>query len=87
MNDDTALGRITKDIPDPNNPGQFLSADYLTTIPHPLQTLVDDGFRALKIAAGDSISAAIDTEGELRVWGTFRVSHVAICHSVPSNPH
>ena len=78
MNDDAALGRITKDVPDPNNTGQFLNADLLTTIPHPLQTLVDDGFRALKVAAGDSISAAIGTEGELRVWGSFRVSHVAI---------
>ncbi len=86
MNDDAALGRITKDVPDPNNPGEFLNVDLLTTIPHPLQTLVDDGFRALKVAAGDSISAAIGTEGELRVWGSFRVSDIAICHSLPSNP-
>jgi regulator of chromosome condensation len=72
------LGRITKDVPDPNNPGQFLNADLLTTIPHPLQTLVDDGFHAVKVAAGDSISAAISTVGELRVWGSFRVGVLAI---------
>ncbi|KAI0301584.1 regulator of chromosome condensation 1/beta-lactamase-inhibitor protein II [Multifurca ochricompacta] len=78
VNDDAALGRITKDVPDPNNPGQFLNVDILTTIPHPLQTLVDDGFRALKIAAGDSISAAISTEGQLRVWGSFRANEGAL---------
>ena len=86
MNDDAALGRITKDVPDPYNPGQFMNADFLTTIPHPLQNLVDDGFRALEVATGDSISAAIGTEGELRVWGSFRVSDITLAHSVPSNP-
>jgi regulator of chromosome condensation len=79
VNDDAALGRITKDVSDPNNPGQFLNVDLLTTIPHTLQNLVDDGFRALKVAAGDSISAAIGSEGELRVWGSFRVSDMACC--------
>ncbi|KAH9988058.1 regulator of chromosome condensation 1/beta-lactamase-inhibitor protein II [Russula vinacea] len=64
VNDDAALGRITKDVPDPDNPGHFLNVDLLTTFPHPLQTLVDDSFRALKVAAGDSISAAIGTEGD-----------------------
>ena len=63
-----------------------MNADLLTTIPHPLQNLVDDGFRALEVAAGDSISAAIGTEGELRVWGSFRVSDVTLSHSVSSNP-
>ena len=87
MNDDAALGRITKDVPDPNNPGHFLNVDLLTTFPHPLQTLVDEGFRALKVAAGDSISAAIGTEGGLRVWGSFRVRVLHIFLSVLSNPH
>lgn len=81
MNDDAALGRITKDVPDPDNPGQFLNVDLLTTFPHPLQT---DGFRALKVAAGDSISAAIGTEGELRVWGSFRVGLPLIFQSALS---
>lgn len=74
VNDDAALGRVTKDVPDPENPGKFMNIDILTTIPHPLQTLVDDKFRAVSIAAGDSICAAISDQGELRVWGSFRVS-------------
>lgn len=78
MNDDAALGRITKDVPDPDSPGNFLNVDLLTTFPHPLRTLVDDAFRGLKVAAGDSISAAIGTEGELRVWGSFRVGVLSI---------
>jgi regulator of chromosome condensation len=86
VNDDAALGRITKDVPDPDNPGRFLNADLLTTIPHPLQTLVDDDFRALKVAAGDSISASIGTEGELRVWGSFRVGVISIFRSTLSDP-
>jgi hypothetical protein len=83
VNDDAALGRITKDVPDPDHAGQFLNVDLLTTFPHPLQTLVDEGFHALKVAAGDSISAAIGTEGQLRVWGSFRVGLV----SLYSDPH
>lgn len=75
MNDDAALGRITQDVPDPSNPGAFLNVDDLTSIPHPLQSLVDEGFRAVKVVAGDSICAAVSDKGELRVWGSFRVSH------------
>ncbi|KAF9534767.1 regulator of chromosome condensation 1/beta-lactamase-inhibitor protein II [Crepidotus variabilis] len=71
-NDNAALGRVTDDVPDPENPGSFLSVDDLTAYPHPLQTLVDEGFRAVKAVAGDSICAAISDKGEFRVWGTFR---------------
>jgi regulator of chromosome condensation len=67
------LGRITQNIPDPNNPGSFLDIDELTSIPHPLQSLVEEGFRAVKIASGDSICGAVSDQGELRVWGSFRV--------------
>ncbi|KAF8165485.1 regulator of chromosome condensation 1/beta-lactamase-inhibitor protein II [Crassisporium funariophilum] len=74
VNDDAALGRITKDVPDPKNPGSFLNVDDLTSIPQPLQTLVDEGFRAVKVVAGDSICAAVSDKGELRVWGSFRVN-------------
>ena len=73
VNDDAALGRITKDVPNPEDPDQFLDIDELTSVPHPLQPLIDENFRAVRIAAGDSISAAISSEGELRVWGSFRV--------------
>ncbi|TDL29218.1 RCC1/BLIP-II [Rickenella mellea] len=74
VNDDAALGRITKDVPDPANEDNYLNAEILTSIPHPLQTLVNEGFRAVSIAAGDSISAAVSTTGELRVWGSFRAN-------------
>lgn len=52
----------------------MLDIDELTSVPHPLQTLVAEGFRAVKIATGDSICAAVSDQGELRVWGSFRVS-------------
>ncbi|KAJ3923581.1 regulator of chromosome condensation 1/beta-lactamase-inhibitor protein II [Lentinula edodes] len=74
LNDDAALGRITQNVPDPKNPGSFLDVDELTSVPHPLQTLVDEGFRAVKVATGDSICAAVNDKGELRVWGSFRVN-------------
>lgn len=54
-----------------------MSIDELTSIPHPLQSLVDDNFRAIKVVTGDSICAALSTDGELRVWGSFRVSRLA----------
>lgn len=31
-------------------------------------------FRATRVAAGDSISVALSDQGEVRVWGSFRVS-------------
>ncbi|KII94912.1 hypothetical protein PLICRDRAFT_99133 [Plicaturopsis crispa FD-325 SS-3] len=78
VNDDAALGRITKDVPDPKKPGSYLDIDDLTAVPHPLETLVAEGFRAVKVTAGDSISAAISAEGELRVWGSFRANEGAL---------
>jgi len=74
-NDDAALGRITTEVPDPDKLGEFLDADTLTATPHPIQALIDENFRAVRIAAGDSISAAISTAGDLRAWGHFRVRH------------
>ncbi|EKM80007.1 hypothetical protein AGABI1DRAFT_72781 [Agaricus bisporus var. burnettii JB137-S8] len=71
-NDNAALGRITTDVPDPDNEGSFLDVDDLTSWPRPLQTLVDEHFRAVLVAAGDSIGAVVSDQGELRVWGTFR---------------
>ncbi|THV08325.1 RCC1/BLIP-II [Dendrothele bispora CBS 962.96] len=74
LNDDAALGRDTQNIPDPNNPGSFLDIDELTSIPHPLESLLDENFRAVQVATGDSICAAVNDQGELRVWGSFRVN-------------
>lgn len=39
-----------------------------------VQTLLDEGFRAIEVCAGDSISVALGEGGALRVWGSFRVS-------------
>jgi regulator of chromosome condensation len=47
--------------------------DDLTSYPHPIQSLVEEGFRAVKAVAGDSICGVISDKGDLRVWGTFRV--------------
>ncbi|KAG5648857.1 hypothetical protein DXG03_000206 [Asterophora parasitica] len=74
VNDDAALGRITHEVPDPENPGSFLDVDDLTSIPHPLKSLTDENFRAVQIASGDSICAAVSKDGDLRVWGSFRVN-------------
>ncbi|KAF9568941.1 RCC1/BLIP-II [Agrocybe pediades] len=74
VNDDAALGRITQDVPDPNNPGSFISVDDLTAVPHPLKSLTDEGFRAVSAVAGDSICAVVSDKGDLRVWGSFRVN-------------
>ncbi|KAH8094886.1 RCC1/BLIP-II [Cristinia sonorae] len=72
VNDDAALGRITTNVPNPDKEGEFLDIDTLTAQPYPLQSLVDENFRAVRIAAGDTISAAISDQGDLRVWGCFR---------------
>ncbi|KAH0839851.1 regulator of chromosome condensation 1/beta-lactamase-inhibitor protein II [Lanmaoa asiatica] len=74
VNDDAALGRVTTDVPDPDNPGSFIDIDTITSYPYPLQSLVDENFRAVRIAAGDSVSAAISSDGALRVWGSFRAN-------------
>ncbi|KAL0573115.1 hypothetical protein V5O48_008837 [Marasmius crinis-equi] len=74
LNDDAALGRITHQVPDPENPGSFLDIDQLTAVPHPLQSLLDENFRAVQVATGDSICAAVSEQGDLRVWGSFRVN-------------
>ncbi|KAJ3568831.1 hypothetical protein NP233_g5451 [Leucocoprinus birnbaumii] len=78
VNDDAALGRVTNNVPDPNNEGSFLSIDELTSWPWPVQSLVDENFRTVRIAAGDSIGAAVSDKGEFRVWGTFRGNEGAL---------
>jgi regulator of chromosome condensation len=54
--------------------GGFSDDDEFLTQPRPIKTLVEEDFRAVKIAAGDSISAALSDKGELKVWGSFFVS-------------
>ena len=51
-----------------------------------VQTLADEGFRAVRIAAGDSVSVALGEDGQLRAWGSFRVCyaplHVVVTFSI-----
>lgn len=48
----------------------------LESYPFVVETLEQEGFRAVQVAAGDSISVAISEKGELRAWGSFRVRHL-----------
>lgn len=76
INDNAALGRITTDVPDPKNPGQMIPNEDLESYPYVVETLEQEGFRVVQVAAGDSISVAISEKGELRAWGSFRVSYL-----------
>ena len=46
----------------------------LEATPGVVQALVDCDFRAVKVAAGDSVSMALSDEGRVKYWGSFRVS-------------
>lgn len=74
INDNAALGRQTANVPDPNNPGQSIANEELETYPYVIESLKKEGFRAVQVDAGDSISVALSDKGELRAWGSFRVS-------------
>ncbi|KAH7910991.1 regulator of chromosome condensation 1/beta-lactamase-inhibitor protein II [Hygrophoropsis aurantiaca] len=84
INDEATLGRQTVGVPDPSNPEEFLNSDDLEAQPLPVQSLVDEGFRTVRVAAGDSISAAIGSTGDLRIWGSFRDSQGSIGFSAES---
>ena len=74
INDNASLGRITADVPDPSNPPNTIPNEDLETVPHVLDSVTLDGFRAVQVAAGDSVSIAVSDKGQLRAWGSFRVS-------------
>jgi alpha-tubulin suppressor-like RCC1 family protein len=74
INDNASLGRITSDVPDPNNSGAVIPNEDLETYPYVIEALEKEGFRAVQVAAGDSISVAVDANGDIRAWGSFRVS-------------
>jgi regulator of chromosome condensation len=48
----------------------------LETYPYVIEALEKEGFRAVQVAAGDSISVAVNEEGDIRAWGSFRVSFI-----------
>lgn len=62
----------------PENPDKTIEPETLETSPALVQSLYDEGFRAIKVVAGDSVSVALGIKGELRVWGSFRVSGVSL---------
>lgn len=74
INDGAALGRITADVPDPSDPKKTVPFEELECQPLVVEALKNDGFRAVKVAAGDSVSIALNDKGDLRAWGSFRVS-------------
>ncbi|KAG8790260.1 hypothetical protein FRC12_012376 [Ceratobasidium sp. 428] len=74
INDNAALGRPTVNVAHPEKPNEIVEAEVLETQPMVVQTLLDEGFRAINVCAGDSISVALGEGGAIRVWGSFRSS-------------
>lgn len=70
VNDDGALGRTIKP---PSEPATSLDPISLQEAMQfgALSTLVEEDFSTVQLAAGDSSGAALNENGELRVWGTF----------------
>lgn len=60
-------------MPDPNNAGSVIPNEDLESYPYVIEELGKEGFRAVQVAAGDSISVAVNEKGEIRAWGSFRV--------------
>lgn len=53
----------------------------LESYPFVIDSLEEEGFRAVQVEAGDSVSVAVSDRGEIRAWGSFRV-----CLLPPVNP-
>lgn len=65
INDNGALGRITQ------NTG--VDSDELEYVPMQITELPED-FRTVRVSASDSASLALSENGQVLVWGSFRVS-------------
>jgi regulator of chromosome condensation len=74
INDNAALGRQTSGVKDPLNPEVMIENEELESYPLVIESLQKEGYRAVQVDAGDSISVALSDKGELRAWGSFRVS-------------
>lgn len=74
VNDSAALGRNTAG--DDNT-----TSEELETVPMLVEGLQDGDFpfKAIRVAGGDSISLAVGDHGELRCWGSYRVSFTRSC--------
>ncbi|WVO15614.1 hypothetical protein L204_103274 [Cryptococcus depauperatus] len=87
INDNAALGRITSDVSDPSNPKEMIPSEDLESYPYVVESLEKEDFRAVQVAAGDSISVAISNKGELRAWGSFRSNDGVLgFDGVPGHP-
>ena len=73
--DNAELGRKTIEKVDGS---KSVEVDEATSIPFylpvPIQCLIDEGFRAVNVVLGDCIGVALGIDGQLRAWGTYRVS-------------
>ena len=65
INDNGALGRLTQNIGE--------DSDELEYVPKLVETLIKDDFKTARVFASDSASLALSEQGEVRVWGSFRV--------------
>lgn len=66
VNDNAALGRKTAKV-------EGKTSDELEMTPAVVPRLEEEGFRAVRVAGGDSVSVAVSDAGGLKVWGSFRV--------------
>jgi regulator of chromosome condensation len=74
---------MTQSVPHPEVDGSFWDVDVETGAPDwqpvVIRHLSEAGFRAVKISAGNDISVALSEEGEVRMWGTFKVASLLAC--------
>jgi regulator of chromosome condensation len=59
--------------PDSVDGTQFYTTEELEMTPAVVPKLEKEGFRAVRVAGGDSVSVAISDVGQMKVWGSFRV--------------
>ncbi|KAI5476530.1 regulator of chromosome condensation [Pseudohyphozyma bogoriensis] len=73
INDNAALGRSTANV-EATETTEAIESETLETQPMMVEGLQEEGFKAVRVAAGDSVSLAISELGEVRCWGSFRAS-------------
>ncbi|GAA5848223.1 hypothetical protein JCM3766R1_006770 [Sporobolomyces carnicolor] len=67
INDNAALGRLTSK---PDIESEELEANLYPV--EGLTGLNEEEFKAIRVAAGDSVSLAVSEQGEVKAWGSFR---------------
>lgn len=77
INDNAALGRLTSK---PDIESEELEANLYPV--EGLTGLNEEEFKAIRVAAGDSVSLAVSEQGEVKAWGSFRVrslNSISVC--------